>query len=120
MPEQRGRQHHYERLGIALRDEISTIVAGELADPRVAAAFVTEVHLAPDGKSAHVFIAVHGDAEQERDAMAGLLSAKGFVRHEIAERLGLRHPPELTFEIDRSEQRGARIDQLLRRVAKRR
>jgi len=120
MPEQRGRQHHYERLGIALRDEVATIVAGELADPRVTPAFVTEVHLAPDGKSAHVFVAVHGDEQQERAALAGLMSAKGYVRHALAERLGLRRPPELVFEIDRSEKTGARIAQLLKRIDKRR
>ncbi len=120
MPEQRGRQHHYERLGVALREEIATIVEGELTDPRVLPAEVTEVHLLPDGKSAYVFVQVHGDEAQARAALAGLLSAKSYVRHTLAERLGLRHPPELIFELDRSEQSGARIEQLLDRIKKRR
>ncbi len=120
MPENRGRQHHYERLGVALREEISTIVEGELTDPRVTAASVTEVHLAPDGKSVHVFVQVMGDEAQQKAALAGLMSAKGFIRHEITERLGLRHAPELTFELDKSEQYGTRIDQLLTRMKKRR
>jgi len=54
-----------------------------------------------------------------RDTMAGIDSAKGFIRHELVERLQLRHAPELHFVIDQSEQYGARIDQLLERVKKR-
>ncbi len=120
MPENRSRKHHQERMGEALREEITTIIQGELADPRIGSAVVTEVHLSPDGKSAHVFVAVQSDGEQvTADTMRGLVSAKGYIRHEVAERLGLRHPPELIFELDRSEQYESRIEELLGRIRKR-
>ncbi len=119
MPENRSRKHHQERLSEALREEITTIIEGELSDPRIGSAAVSEVHLAPDGKSARVFIYVAGDEAEERSTMKGLMAAKGYVRHEVGARLGLRHPPELIFELDLSDKTGARIDELLGRVEKR-
>lgn len=119
MPERRGREHHMQRLAEALRDEIGAILEGELADPRIGLAAVSEVQLAPDGRSGRVFVDVAGDDKQARATMAGLESAKGFIRHELTERLQLRHAPELHFVLDQSEQYGARIDQLLDRVSKR-
>ncbi len=118
MPEHRGREHHRERLADAMREEIGVILVGELADPRIGLATVSEVQLAPDGKSARVLVAVPGDEKQAREAMRGLESARGFIRHELAERLRLRHPPELSFHLDRSEQFDSRIDELLERVKK--
>ncbi len=118
MPEHRGREHHRERLADAMREEIGVILEGELADPRIGLATVSEVQLAPDGKSARVLVTVPGDDQQAREAMRGLQSAQGFIRHELAERLRLRHPPELSFHLDRSEQYGSRIDELLERVKK--
>jgi ribosome-binding factor A len=119
MPENRSRKHHQERLGGALREEIASIIEGELADPRVTPAYVTEVLLAPGGKSAHVLVAVYGDAAAGRQALDGLVAARGYIRHELAERLGLRVAPELIFRLDTSEQAETRIDELLHRIAKR-
>lgn len=119
MPESRGREHHMQRLADALRDEIGAILEGELADPRIGLATVSEVQLAPDGRSGRVFVAVAGDDKQARETMAGIESAKGFIRHELTERLQLRHMPDLHFQLDQSEQYGARIDELLDRVRKR-
>jgi len=119
MPERRSREHHMQRLADALRDEIGAIFEGELADPRIGLATVSEVQLAPDGRSGRVFIAVAGDDKQARETMAGIESAKGFIRHELTERLQLRHLPDLHFLLDQSEQHGARIDELLDRVKKR-
>ncbi len=119
MPEGRGREHHMQRLADAIRDEIGSILEGELGDPRIGLATVNEVQLAVDGRSARVFVTVPGDEKQARETMAGLDSAKGYIRHELAERLQLRHAPELHFLLDKSEQYGARIDELLDRVKKR-
>ena len=117
--ENRNAQHHRERLGEALREEIATIVEGELADPRIGLATVTEVHLAPDGKSAHVMVAVQGTDDEAAASLKGLNAARNFIRREVADRLRLRHAPELFFQLDRSEQYETRIDELLHRIEKR-
>ena len=117
--ERRGVKHHRGRLGEALREEIETLVEGELGDPRIGLVSVTGVHLADDGRSAQVLIDVEGDdAEAERN-MAGLDAAKAYIRHELADRLRLRRAPELLFRLDRSEREKARVEELLDRVKKR-
>jgi ribosome-binding factor A len=119
MPEQRGRQYHRERIGEALKEEIGTIIEGELGDPRIALCHVTEVLLAPDGKSGRVFINVQGNDQEAKQTLQGINAAKGYIRHQLLERLGVRHIPELVFLLDRSEEYGTRIDELLGRINKR-
>lgn len=121
MPEHRGREYHRERLSQAIREEVGALIEGELADPRIGLATVTEVKLSPDGKSAHVFVAVLAERTEEegKQTLKGLDSAKNFIRHELAQRLGLRHAPELHFVLDRSDKYGGRIEELLDRARKR-
>ena len=114
--ERRGQKYHRERLSEALREEIETILEGELGDPRIGLVNVSEVQLAPDSRSAHVMVVVEGDEEDAEASMEGLLAATGYIRRELAERLHLRRPPELIFVQDRSQQYEARIDELLSRT----
>jgi len=114
--ESRNQKYHRERLGQALREEIETILEGELGDPRIGLASVNSVALADDSRSARVFLNVEGDDEEAKQTLEGLTSAVGFIRREIAERLHLRRPPELYFQVDRSGLHSARIEQLLTRA----
>src|SRR4029077_11793827 len=59
--EKRGAKYHRERLGEALREEIETIVEGELGDPPIGLVSVTSVVLAEDSRSAQVFVTLDGD-----------------------------------------------------------
>jgi ribosome-binding factor A len=117
--ERRGQKYHRERLSEALREEIETIVEGELSDPRIGLVNVSEVHLAADSRSARVMVVVSGDDEETLETMEGLQAANGYVRRELAERLHLRRAPELLFVLDRSQQNEARIEELLNRTKKR-
>lgn len=117
--EHRGRQHHLQRLGEALREELAALIEGELGDPRIGLATVTEVQMAADGRSAHVLVAVVGDPQEAERTLEGLTAARNFVRRQIGERLQLRHPPELYFRLDRSQEYESRIDELLQRLKKR-
>jgi ribosome-binding factor A len=120
MPEQRGRQHHLGRVGETLKEEIGAIIEGELADPRISLCHVTEIMLAPDGKSARIFLHVEGDAREQEETIQAVNAAKGYIRRELLQRLGTRHVPDLAFLLDQSEQYGARIDELLGRIRRRR
>ncbi len=117
--EHRGRHHHLERLGEALREEIASIIEGELGDPRIGLATVSEVQMADDGRSAHVLVAVVGDEKEAERTLEGLKAARDFVRREVGKRLQLRHPPELYFRLDRSQEYETRIDELLQRLKQR-
>jgi ribosome-binding factor A len=117
--ERRGQKYHRERLGEALREEIETILEGELSDPRIGLVNVSEVILAPDSRSARVLVVAQGDDDEADETMEGLRAACGYVRRELVERLHLRRAPELLFILDRSHQYESRIDELLNRAKKR-
>jgi ribosome-binding factor A len=118
--EKRGAKYHRGRLGEALREEIETIVEGELGDPRIGLVNVSRVELADDSRSARVFVVVEGNDDETELSLEGLSAAVGYIRREIAERLHLRRAPELIFVLDRSEKYQARVDELLKRTKKKR
>lgn len=117
--ERRGLKHHRGRVGEALREEIETLVEGELADPRIGLVSVTAVHVAEDGRSAEVWVNVEGDDAEADRSIEGLEAAREYIRHELVERLRIRRAPELIFRLDRAEQQKARIEELLQRAKKR-
>lgn len=117
--EKRAVKYHRGRLGEALREEIETLVEGELADPRIGLVGITAVHVAEDGRSAQVLVDVDGDDREADRCLEGLLAAKEYIRHELADRLRLRRAPELHFRLDRSERDQARVEELLARARKR-
>lgn len=123
MPEHRGRKYHEERVAETLRIEIGTMIEGELSDPRIGLCHVSEVALNPGGKSARVYVAVDSTskdvAQTEADTLAGLEAAKGYIRHELKERMGVRQVPDLSFLADRSGRFQARIEELMERSRKR-
>ena len=83
--EKRGAKYHRERLGEALREEIETIVEGELGDPRIGLVSVTSVVLAEDSRSAQVYVTLDGDDEEAQRSLEGLKAAVGYIRREVAE-----------------------------------
>jgi ribosome-binding factor A len=115
MPEQRARKYHQDRVAETLREEIGAMLEGELSDPRISFAYVTQVVLNPGGKSALIYVAVDGGRDEETNTIAGLMAARGYIRHVLLERMGVRHVPELAFLIDRSEKMKTRIEELLGR-----
>ena len=122
MPEHRGRKHHQDRVAETLREEIGAMIEGELSDPRIASCYVSEVVLNPGGKSARVYVAVDSAVpdidKAEQDTVAGLEAAKGYIRYELKERMGVRHIPDLAFFADRSGRFQARIEELMNRARK--
>jgi ribosome-binding factor A len=123
MPEHRGRRHHQDRVAETLREEISAMIEGELVDPRINLCYVSEVALNPGGKSARVYVAVDKVVKDitkaEEETIAGLEAAKGYIRSELKERMGVRVVPELSFIVDRSDRFKARIEELVSRQRRR-
>jgi ribosome-binding factor A len=119
MPEQRARSYHRNRVANTFSEEIGAMLEGELSDPRIAPSYVTDVVLAPGGKSARVFIAVHGSEQEEDSTLEALTTARAYIRTQLRDRMGVRHVPELSFAIDRSEKMTGRMDELLNRMRKR-
>ena len=117
--EHRGQKYHRGRLSEAIREEIETILEGELGDPRIGLARVSSVVMAEDARSARIMVSVAGDEVEAERTLEGLAAARNYVRHELAERLRLRRPPELYFQIDRADELESRVGELLDRAKKR-
>src|SRR5260370_8018861 len=102
MPEQRARTYHRNRVANTFSEEIGAMLEGELSDPRIAPSYVTDVVLAPGGKSARIFVAVHGNEEEEASTLEGLMTARAYIPSQLRHRLRLRHAPHPPFPNDRS------------------
>lgn len=105
-----------KRLAELLKVELGTLLLRKARDPRLAGVTVTVVEISPDLEHARVYIS-QGDHQAEKsDTLEALNHARGFLRHEIADRLDLRHVPTLSFRVDESIERGERILGILRQI----
>ena len=105
-----------DRVGVLIQRELSEIIQRDLKDPRVSFCTISQVEVSADLKYADVKVSVIGDKKQKRNSITGLKSAAGFLRREVVQRIGLRHAPELRFELDDSVDQLMRIDRLLKRI----
>jgi ribosome-binding factor A len=105
-----------DQLGEVIAHELSDLIRTRLKDPRVGFASITDVEVSNDIRHAKVFVSVMGEQEEQRATLAALEHATGFLRHELAQRLTVRHTPELLFRLDTSIERGTRVLDLIHRV----
>jgi ribosome-binding factor A len=106
-----------ERVAHLMRREVADILRNRMRDPRLSEwVSVTDVEVTQDLSSAKVFISILPTGEERDRTLQALNGAAGFVRHELAPRLGLREVPEIHFRLDTSIERGARVEDLLKRL----
>ena len=78
---------------------------------------VTETDVAPDLKTAYVYVSVYGVAEAELPRTLQILQdSAGFIRRELAQVMRMRTVPALTFRMDRSMSYGAKMDELFKKI----
>lgn len=108
------------RINMEVQRELSEIIRTEIKDPRVSAAMTTvvSVEVTPDLKYCKAYISVLGSDEAAQGAVAGLKSAVGYIRRELARRINLRNTPELSFVLDQSIAYGVNMSRLIDEVTK--
>ena len=101
------------RINEEIQRELSELLR-EVKDPRVKKTMVsvTRVDTTADLRYAKVYISIY-DKDLSKEVFRGLKAAGGWLRHELAERLSLRHTPELVWTEDHSITYGARILDIL-------
>lgn len=105
-----------ERVADLIRREMADLLLHKLRDPRLGFVSVTSVEVSGDLSSARVFLSSMAGEEHSAELLAVLRKAVPFLRHELAPRLGLREVPQLSFTYDASIERGARVEELLRKI----
>ena len=107
------------RINGEVQKVLSTLISREIKDPRInPMTSVVAVEVAPDLKTAKVYISVLGDEESKENTKRGLKSAASFMRGQLAKTLNLRNTPELTFVIDNSIEYGVNMSRLIDEVNK--
>jgi len=109
-------QLRVEKLQELMKQEISEIILRELKDPRIGFITVTSVECTGDLREAKVYVSLMGNEKQIKDSWQGLMSSLGFIRREIGKRIRLRFTPELKFELDKSLDYSAHIQELLLKI----
>ena len=105
------------RVNSEVQKELSVIIRQEIKDPRIhMMTSVTDVIVATDLKTCKVFISVLGDEKAKADTIAGLRSAEGYIRKQLARTLNLRNTPTLTFVLDNSIEYGANMSKKIDEV----
>ena len=102
-----------DRVDELLREEISALLAREVADPRIGFATVTDVETSPDLRHARVWVSVIGQEADRRATLRALEHAMPFVRRELGRRLRIRRIPEFSVRMDESIERGSRVLHLI-------
>ena len=102
-----------------MQKELSMLISRELKDPRInPMTSIVNVEVAPDLKTAKVYISVLGDEQSQMDTLRGLKSAAPFLRSSLARSINLRNTPELHFVVDQSIEYGVNMSRLIDEVNK--
>lgn len=97
--------------------KLSEILRGSIKDPRIhPMTSIVSVEVAPDLKTCKAYVSVLGDEQSQKDTLAGLRSAEGYIRRSLAQSANLRHTPQITFIIDQSIEYGVNMSHLIDRV----
>lgn len=93
---------------------LAEIIRGGIKDPRVSPlTSVIAVEVAPDLKTCKAWISVYGDEQAQQDTLAGLRSAEGYIRNQLAKEINLRNTPEIRFIVDQSIAYGVKMSKMI-------
>jgi ribosome-binding factor A len=104
------------RVDEAVREVLGEAVFRDLKDPRVGFVTVTEVRTSADLRHARVFVSVLGTPDERSATLEGLASAHGILQARVARELRMKRTPALTFELDDTAERAARLEALIDEV----
>lgn len=107
-----------ERVSSIIQQELSYLLREQVNDPRLASLIsITKVTTSSDLRLSKVFISTLGNKVDKNEILKGFAAASGFLRKQLANRLKLKHTPELSFHLDDSIERGAEVLRLIEQVA---
>ncbi len=96
---------------------LAEVIRSEIKDPRInPMTSVVAVEVAPDLKTCKAWISVLGNEESQKDTLAGLKSAEGYIRNQLAKKINLRNTPEIRFIIDQSIEYGVNMSKMIDEV----
>ena len=104
-----------ERMASQFTREISNIIHSEVKNEVLKSITITDAEVSADLGVAKIYYTFLGDYEKDFVAEE-LKKASSFLRTELAERLDIRHTPELRFKFDESIAYGTNIERILNEI----
>lgn len=96
---------------------LAEIIRSGIKDPRIAPmTSVVAVEVAPDLKTCKAWISVLGGEKAQADTLAGLESAEGYIRGQLARTINLRNTPQISFIMDQSIAYGVTMSKRIEEV----
>lgn len=104
------------RLESLIKEKVASVLAQDMADPRLGLVTITRVKLDRELSTCDIFWTVYGDEKKRRLNERTLKHAAGYVRREIASVLHTRNTPSVTFVFDESVAGELRVQQILKEL----
>jgi ribosome-binding factor A len=102
-----------QRISAQMQRSLATLLRRGVKDPRVGNVTVTAVEVANDLSFARIHVLPFASAQPPTELLAGLRSAAGYLRGELARELKLRHMPRLEFQLDQVLEGAHRLSNLI-------
>jgi len=107
-----------QRISERIRQELSEMLIREISDPRLKQIYVTDVKVDKELAYADIFVSAVEGVSRSADVLAGLESASGFIRRNLAARVELRAFPRLRFHWDMTPENADHIEKVLAELRK--
>lgn len=90
----------------------------EISDPRLKQIYVTDVKVDRELAFADIYVSAVEGVSRSADVLAGLESASGFIKRNLAARVELRAFPRLRFHWDMTPENADHIEKVLAELRK--
>jgi len=102
-----------QRIADRIREELSELLIYEVSDPRLTGISITDVEVDRELAFADIYFSSLDGSDRADEILEGLMHARGYLRHELSQRIQLRSFPQLRFQWDPTFERAEKIERLI-------
>ena len=105
-----------KKIANRIKEDLSELLIYEVEDPRLSGVMVTDVNVDRELYYANIYVSALEGRERSKEILAGLESASGFLRSQLAQTIELRTFPRLRFYWDPTPENADRIEFLIKQL----
>ena len=105
-----------KKIADRIKDDLSELLIYEVEDPRLSGVMVTDVNVDRELYYANIYVSAIEGRERSKEVLAGLESASGFLRSQLAAGIELRTFPRLRFYWDPTPENADRIEYRIKQL----
>lgn len=107
-----------DKVNELLKQELAFLIESEISEPNIFVT-VTACQAAADLKTASIFVSVIGEEGAEKRILKELEKKRNYFQKEIGKKFFIKNIPRLSFKIDKTQERIAKIEEVLEREKER-